>query len=166
MTSGLHQPVRAGAPLSEGSASGASDRQGRRIVASSEQDKRLRAELAEGLGIFPRVWPPKTSPGAASRSRSARPERSQVSAMGGSGRIQVAPVGSPQGRTASHRDRASGTRIGGRPVRVSRDAKERRPSASVRVNSSDGSCGRVADTDKISRAVARRPGRPGPAHPA
>ena len=41
-----HQSVRAGAPLNEGSASGASDRRGRRIVASSEQDKRLRAELA------------------------------------------------------------------------------------------------------------------------
>ena len=49
-----YRPVRAGAPLSEGPASGASDRRGRRIVvASSEQDKRLRAELAQGLGYFP-----------------------------------------------------------------------------------------------------------------
>ena len=38
---------------SDGSASGASDRCERRIVASSEQDKRLRAELAEGLGFYP-----------------------------------------------------------------------------------------------------------------
>jgi hypothetical protein len=48
-----HQPVPGRSALSEGSASGASDRRGRRIVASSEQDKRLRAELAEGLGFYP-----------------------------------------------------------------------------------------------------------------
>ena len=51
MTKRPHRPVSAGAPLSEGSASGASDRCERRIVATSEQDKRLRAELAEGLGF-------------------------------------------------------------------------------------------------------------------
>ncbi len=33
---------------------------------------------------------------------------------------------------------------------MSRDVNERRPSASVRVNPSDGSCGRVADTDKTA----------------
>ena len=47
--------------------------------------------------------------------------------------IQVAPVGSPQGRTAPHGGRNSGTRIGGRPVRVSCDVNERWPSASVGV---------------------------------
>ena len=44
--------MRAGAPLSEGSASFASDRRGRRIVASSDQDRQLRAELAQGLEYF------------------------------------------------------------------------------------------------------------------
>ena len=50
---------------------------------SREESKRLRAELAEGLGSIQRAWPPKTSPGIASRSRSARPERKPVSATAG-----------------------------------------------------------------------------------
>ena len=69
-------PTGAGkSALSEGSASGASDRRGRRIVASSEQDKQLRAELAQGLGYFPASLSPRTLPGIANRSLSARPER-------------------------------------------------------------------------------------------
>ena len=46
-------PTSAGrAPLNKGRP-GASDIRVRRIVASSDQDKQLRAELAEGLGYFP-----------------------------------------------------------------------------------------------------------------
>ena len=89
-------------------------------MASSEQDKRLRAELAEGLGYFPASLAAED----VARYRKQIAERKARAKAGerkwvGSGRIQVAQVGSPQGRTASHRDRSSGTRIGGRPVRVS-----------------------------------------------
>ena len=48
---------------------------------------------------------------------------------------------------------------------MSRDVNERRPSALVGINPSDGSCGRVADTE-ISRNAARRAGRHGPAEVA
>ena len=34
-------------------------------MASSEQDKQLRAELAQGSGYFQRASPPKTLPGIA-----------------------------------------------------------------------------------------------------
>ena len=50
---------------------------------SREESTRLRAELAKGLGFFPLAWRPRTSPGIASRSWSARPERKPVSAMCG-----------------------------------------------------------------------------------
>ena len=51
---------------------------------SREESKRLRAELALGLGLLSqRVWPPRTLPGTASTSLSARRGRKPVNAMGG-----------------------------------------------------------------------------------
>ena len=44
-------------------------------MASSEQDKRLRAELAAGLGFYPARPSPEDVARYASRSLSARPER-------------------------------------------------------------------------------------------
>ena len=49
---------------------------------------------------FQRVWLPKTSPGIASRSRSARPERKPVSAMGGVGADTSGASGITSGRTS------------------------------------------------------------------
>lgn len=51
---------------------------------SREESKRLRAELAEGLGYYPASLAPKTSLATASRSRSARPASKPVNAMAGS----------------------------------------------------------------------------------
>ena len=59
-------------------------------MASSEQDKRLRAELAQGLGYFPASLAAEDVAGIANRLLSARPERTPVSATAG---VQAATSG-------------------------------------------------------------------------
>jgi hypothetical protein len=77
---------------------------------SREESKRLRAELAKGLGFYPASLP-KTSPGTATRSRSARPERKPVSAMGG---VQAATNGA-SGITSRKNGAAQRSKTQGRP---------------------------------------------------
>ena len=69
------------------------------------------------------------------------------------GGYYVAPVGSPQGRTAPDIGRSSGTRIGGRSVRTSRDLNGRRPSA-ARLSPGVVLCG--GDLRTVARRVQRR----------
>ena len=79
--------------------------------------------------------------------------------------LEVIPLADTSGGQGDHlkedrrRTRSnSGTRIGGRPVRVSRHVTSDDLLPRFRVNPSDGSCGRVADTEKLPR-FARRAGR-------
>ena len=127
-------------------------------MASSEQDKRLRAELAEGLGFYPASLSHEDV--AHYRYQIAERQAREEAGERGTGRLQVAPVGSPrEERRRTYRN--SGTRIGGRPVRVSRDANERGPSAPIRRNPQRRVVWPIAVTE-ISRDAARRTGRPGP----
>ena len=52
-------------------------------MASSEQDKRLRAELAQGLGYFPASLAPEDVARYREQIAERNPERKPVSAMGG-----------------------------------------------------------------------------------
>jgi len=109
----------------------------------------------------PRVWRPRTSPGIASRSYSARPERKPVSAMGG----VRADTSGASGITSRRNGVAQRSKL--------RDAhrwpscttepwcQRLTTSASVRVNPSDGSCAEWP-IRRYPGDAARRPGRARP----
>ena len=101
---------------------------------SREGSKRLRAELAEGLGFYPASVAAEDVARYPGADRGAQnPRGSRRARWVGSGRLQVAPLGSPQGRTGPRRRRSPWPSRCGRPVRVSCDVNERWPSASVGV---------------------------------
>ena len=74
---------------------------------SREESKRLRAELAEGLGFYPASVAAEDVARYREQiaERKAREEAGER-AMAGSGRIQVAQVGSPEGGETPRRRRS------------------------------------------------------------
>ena len=102
---------------------------------SREESKRLRAELAEGLGFYPASLAPEDVARYREQiaERKAREEAGERDGWGPGG-YKWRQWDHLREERSEGRDGGPGTCIGGRPVRLSRGVNERRPSASIRVS--------------------------------